>query len=57
MVLTFSAIAGSGRRGHWCSSPRSVVTTYAAIDIKEAIPRLQEMADRMFRNDIGPWPE
>lgn len=29
----------------------------AADRIEEAIPRLQETADRMFGKDIGPWPE
>jgi hypothetical protein len=31
-VMPFAATAGSARRGHWCSSPQSVVTTYAAIN-------------------------
>ena len=30
--MPFAATARSRRRGHWCSSPRSVVTTYAAIN-------------------------
>ena len=32
-VMSFAAIVGSCRRGEWCSSPRSVVTTYAAINM------------------------
>jgi hypothetical protein len=32
-VVTFTAIVGSRPRGHRCPSPRSVVTTYAAINI------------------------
>jgi hypothetical protein len=35
-MVTFTAIAESRRRGHWCSSPRFVVTTYAAINILNA---------------------
>jgi hypothetical protein len=35
-VVTFTAIAESRRRGHWCSSPRFVVTTYAAINTERA---------------------
>ena len=31
-VTTLTAIAPSPRRGGWCSSPRSVMTTYAAIN-------------------------
>jgi hypothetical protein len=31
-MVTFTAIAESRRRAHWCSSPRFVVTTYAAIN-------------------------
>jgi hypothetical protein len=31
-VVTFTAIPESCRRGRWCPSPRSVVTTYAAIN-------------------------
>jgi len=34
-MVTFTAIAESRRRGHWCSSPRFVVTTYAAINSYE----------------------
>jgi hypothetical protein len=31
-VVSFAAPKRSRRRGHWCSSPRLVVTTYAAIN-------------------------
>jgi len=36
-VLPFAATARSRRRGHWCSSPRLVVTTYAAINNRARI--------------------
>jgi hypothetical protein len=32
-VATFAATFVSHRRGEWCSSPRLVVTTYAAINM------------------------
>jgi hypothetical protein len=38
-VMSFAAIVGSCRRGEWCSSPRSVVTTYAAINNAECVDR------------------
>ena len=31
-AMQFAATARSRRRGHWCSSPQPVVTTYAAIN-------------------------
>jgi hypothetical protein len=38
-VLTFTATAWSPRRGDRCSSPRSVVTTYAAINTRRLSKR------------------
>ena len=46
-MVTFTAIAESRRRGHWCSSPRFVVTTYAAINKIEALIR----ADYLWIDD------
>jgi hypothetical protein len=43
-VRTFTATARLGSRGHWCSSPRSVVTTYTAINSLKASTRPHDAA-------------
>ena len=52
-VMSFAAIVGSCRRGEWCSSPRSVVTTYAAINTSgqgvSAEPPVLEAAEALAK--------
>src|SRR6185503_17629571 len=67
-LVLFAATRRSRRRGHWCSSPRLVVTTYAAINSAERDAvlllflyntgaRVQEAADlRRAHLDLGPQP-